>query len=89
MAKLSSSDAIVECLRAEQIDHVFGVPGGQTLSLMNSLYSAEGIRFITARHEMAAANMADAYGRITGRPGVLLVTTGPGATNAVTGRRLS
>jgi acetolactate synthase I/II/III large subunit len=85
MAKLSSSDAIVECLRAEQIDHVFGVPGGQTLSLMNSLYSAKDIRFITARHEMAAANMADAYGRITGRPGVLLVTTGPGATNAVTG----
>lgn len=84
MGKLTGAQAFVECLRQENVEFVFGVPGGQTLSITNALYDT-AIRFVTARHEGAAAHMADAYGRITGKPGVCLATTGPGATNLVTG----
>lgn len=85
MARVPTTHAILECLRAEGVDTVFGVPGGQTLSLMDAIYDAPDIRFVTARHELGAACMADGYGRATGRPGVFIVTTGPGATNSLTG----
>jgi acetolactate synthase-1/2/3 large subunit len=64
---------------------VFGVPGGQTLAITDAVLASSTVDFITARHENAAAVMADAYGRLTGTPGVCLATTGPGATNLLTG----
>jgi acetolactate synthase-1/2/3 large subunit len=82
--KISGARALVECLKLEGVELIFGVPGGQTLSIMDALFDEPGIRFITTRDERAAAHMADAYGRLTGRPGVCLATTGPGATNLVT-----
>jgi acetolactate synthase-1/2/3 large subunit len=84
MAKLTGAQVFVECLKQEGVEFVFGVPGGQTLSITNALYDTS-IRFVTARHEGAASHMADGYGRITGKPGIALATTGPGATNLITG----
>lgn len=82
---LNGGRAVVECLKAENVEYVFGVPGGQTLAIMDALYDTPEIKFITAHHEGGAACMADGYARRTGRPGVCLVTTGPGATNMLTG----
>ncbi|MBO4223939.1 thiamine pyrophosphate-binding protein [Bradyrhizobium neotropicale] len=83
-AKIGAARAVVQCLKLEGVEFIFGVPGGQTLSIMDALYDEPGIRFITTRDERAAAHMADAYGRLTGKPGVCLATTGPGATNLIT-----
>lgn len=82
--RLTGAEAFIECLKAEGVEFVFGVPGGQTLAIMNVLFDTPEIRFVTARHECAATHMADAYGRATGRPGIALATTGPGATNMLT-----
>jgi len=81
---LKASDLLVKCLENEGVEFIFGVPGEETLDLMESLRTSS-IRFIVTRHEQAAAFMADAYGRLTGRPGVCLATLGPGATNLLTG----
>ncbi len=83
--RISGAQAVVECLKAEGVPYVFGVPGGQTLSIMDVLYDTPSIRFVTTRDERGAAHMADAFGRLTGIPGVCLATTGPGATNLITG----
>ena len=72
-------------LRALGVRFVFGVPGGQTLAVTDALRDSNDIRFVTARHEGAAACMADAIGRLSGGPGVCIATTGPGATNMLTG----
>ena len=77
-------DLLVSCLEAEGVPYVFGVPGEETVDLNESL-SRSTVRFVPTRHEQAAAYMADAYGRLTGRAGVCLATLGPGATNLVTG----
>lgn len=84
MSGRRASDLLVSCLEAEGVECVFGVPGEETLDLNESL-SRSSIRFVPVRHEQAAAYMADAYGRLTGRAGVCLATLGPGATNLVTG----
>ncbi|AOS63396.1 thiamine pyrophosphate-binding protein [Actinoalloteichus hymeniacidonis] len=76
---------VVELLVSLGVRHVFGVPGGQTLAITDAIRDTPEIEFVTARHEGAAAVMADAYGRLTGTPGVCLATTGPGATNLMTG----
>lgn len=76
---------VVDALRALGVEYVFGVPGGQTLAITDAILDTEGIEYVTARHEGAAAVMADAVGRLTGTPGVCLATTGPGATNLLTG----
>ncbi|WP_283135231.1 thiamine pyrophosphate-binding protein [Rhizohabitans arisaemae] len=76
---------VVRLLKAMGARVVFGVPGGQTLAITDAILGDDRIRFVTARHEGAAACMADAYGRLTGEPGVCLATTGPGATNMLTG----
>lgn len=76
---------MVECMRNEGVEFVFGIPGGQTLAIMDALYDTPDIRFITAHHEGGASCMADGYGRTTGKPGICLATTGPGATNLLTG----
>jgi acetolactate synthase I/II/III large subunit len=82
---MTGGELVVRLLAALGVDVVFGVPGGQTLYILDAIQRVSGIRFVTARHESAAASMADAYGRLTGRPGVCLATTGPGATNLLTG----
>jgi len=81
---VKASDLFVQCLKAEGVTHIFGVPGEENADLMISLMDS-GIEFVLCRHEQAAAFMADAYGRLTGQPGVCLATLGPGATNLVTG----
>lgn len=81
---MKASDLLVKCLENEGVDYIFGVPGEETLDLMESLRTSS-IRFILTRHEQAAAFMADAYGRLTGKPGVCISTLGPGATNLLTG----
>ncbi len=79
-----ASDLFVRCLEAEGVTHIFGVPGEENADVMISLLDSN-IEFVLCRHEQAAAFMADAYGRLTGKAGVCLGTLGPGATNLVTG----
>src|SRR5438067_1194757 len=83
MALRKASDLFVECLEAEGVKHVFGIPGEETLDLNESL-SESSIQFVPVRHEQGGAYMADVYGRLTGRAGVCLGTLGPGATNLMT-----
>src|SRR4051794_36945667 len=83
MALRKASDLFVECLEAEGVKHVFGIPGEETLDLNESLADSS-IEFIPVRHEQGGAYMADVYGRLTGRAGVCLGTLGPGAMNLVT-----
>jgi acetolactate synthase-1/2/3 large subunit len=82
---VTGGDLVVECLRRAGVKWIYGIPGGQTLAIMDALYAQRDIRFVTTHHEGAAACMADAYGRLTGKVGVCLATTGPGATNLLTG----
>nr|HMS73293.1 thiamine pyrophosphate-binding protein [Baekduia sp.] len=77
-------DAVMECLKAEGVEVVFGYPGGANLPTYDAFVDA-GIRHILVRHEQAAAHMADGYARASGRMGTCLGTSGPGATNLVTG----
>src|SRR5438094_1196975 len=84
MTKLAGGDWVVEALRAEGVSHVFGIPGVHNLAIYDALLRRPGITHILARHEQGAAFMADGYARSSGRPGVVVVTTGPGATNALT-----
>jgi acetolactate synthase I/II/III large subunit len=83
MAERKASDIFVDCLEAEGVRYVFGIPGEETLDLSESLANSS-IQFVPVRHEQGGAYMADAYGRLTGRAGVCLGTLGPGATNLVT-----
>ncbi|HMK92584.1 MAG TPA: acetolactate synthase large subunit, partial [Thermoleophilia bacterium] len=82
---LIAADLFVSCLENEGVEYVFGIPGEETLELNDALERSQQITFVPTRHEQGAAFMADAYGRLTGRPGVCLATLGPGATNLATG----
>ncbi len=84
-AEMSGGDILVQCLIDEGVDTVFGYPGGAVLHIYDALFNREGIRHVLVRHEQGAAHAADGYARATGKPGVVLVTSGPGATNTVTG----
>jgi len=75
---------VVEALAAEGVRHVFGIPGVHNLAVYDALGRQSAITHVLARHEQGAAFMADGYARASGRPGIVLVTTGPGATNALT-----
>jgi acetolactate synthase I/II/III large subunit len=79
-----AAELFVRCLESEGTEYVFGIPGEETVDLNDALEDSS-VEFVPVRHEQAAAFMADAYGRLTGRPGVCLATLGPGATNLVTG----
>ena len=81
---MKASDLLVKCLEREGVTHIFGIPGEENADVMLSLTESR-IEFVLCRHEQAAAFMADAYGRLTGKAGVCLGTLGPGATNLVTG----
>jgi len=82
--KMSGAEAFVECLHRERVEVIFGIPGGALLPIYDELYDSD-IRHILMRHEQAAAHAADGYARATGRVGVCMATSGPGATNLVTG----
>ncbi len=84
MAKMSGAQAVVEAFSKEGVEYVFGLPGGACLPLFDALYDAK-FKVILVRHEQGAVHMAEGYARSTGRPGVVVVTSGPGATNTVTG----
>ena len=81
---MKAAELFVRCLENEGVQNIFGLPGEENLDIMDALLESS-IRFITTRHEQAAAFMADVYGRLTCRAGVCLATLGPGATNLVTG----
>jgi acetolactate synthase-1/2/3 large subunit len=83
--ELSGGEIVVQCLKDEGVEHVFGYPGGAVLHIYDAIFKQEDVQHILVRHEQAAAHAADGYARSTGKPGVVLVTSGPGATNAVTG----
>lgn len=85
MEKLSGASMIVRSLIDEGVKHIFGYPGGSVLDIYDALHLIPGIEHILVRHEQAAVHMADGYARATGKVGVVLVTSGPGATNAITG----
>jgi acetolactate synthase I/II/III large subunit len=83
--KMNGSEIFFECLRRENVEYIFGYPGGALLKVYETLHDVEDIKHILVRHEQGATHMAEGYARATGRPGVVLVTSGPGATNTVTG----
>jgi acetolactate synthase-1/2/3 large subunit len=85
VVELSGAEIVVQCLKDEGVEYVFGYPGGAVLHLYDALFKQQEIKHILVRHEQGAAHAADGYARSTGKPGVALVTSGPGATNAVTG----
>jgi acetolactate synthase-1/2/3 large subunit len=82
---LTGAEIVIRCLREEGVDYVFGYPGGAVLFIYDALARQKDLRHILVRHEQGALHAADGYARATGRPGVALVTSGPGVTNAVTG----
>lgn len=79
------ADILVRCLQDENIEFIFGYPGGAALHIYDALYRQDKVKHILVRHEQGATHAADGYARSTGRPGVVLVTSGPGVTNTVTG----
>ena len=82
---MTGADILVRCLQDEGIEFIFGYPGGAALHIYDALYRQDKIKHILVRHEQGATHAADGYARSTGRPGVVLVTSGPGVTNTVTG----
>lgn len=85
MTRMSGAQIVVKALKDQGVDTVFGYPGGAVLPIYDEIFKQNDIRHILVRHEQAAAHAAEGYARSTGKPGVVLVTSGPGATNAVTG----
>ena len=83
--RLSGGEMLIRALQDEGVEYVFGYPGGAVLHIYDAIFKQQRIEHILVRHEQAATHMADGYARSTGKPGVVLVTSGPGATNAVTG----
>ena len=82
---LSGADMLIRALQDEGVEYLFGYPGGASLHIYDAIFKQQKVEHILVRHEQAATHMADGYARATGRPGVVLVTSGPGATNAITG----
>ncbi|MBQ0784418.1 MAG: acetolactate synthase 3 large subunit [Amphritea sp.] len=85
MEQLSGGEMVIRALKDEGVKHIYGYPGGALLHIYDALFRQEDVQHVLVRHEQAATHMADAYARATGKAGVALVTSGPGATNAVTG----
>ena len=82
---MRGADLLIESLKHEDVEYIFGVQGGAAMPIFDALYEAKGIQLIPMRHEQGAAHAADGYARATGKVGVALATSGPGATNLVTG----
>src|SRR4051812_21006765 len=82
---LTGAEIVIRCLKAEGVEFIFGYPGGAVLHIYDAIFNQKDVKHILVRHEQGALHAADGYARATGRPGVALVTSGPGVTNAVTG----
>src|SRR3984957_12745211 len=82
---LTGAQMVVRALKDQGVTHIFGYPGGAVLPIYDALFAEHGIIHVLVRHEQGAVHAAEGYARSTGKPGVALVTSGPGATNAVTG----
>mgnify|MGYP001209311954 FL=1 len=85
MELLSGGEMLVRALHESGVEYIYGYPGGSLLHVYDALYKQDDVKHILVRHEQAAAHMADGYARATGKPGVVMVTSGPGATNTITG----
>ena len=85
MKKITGAEIVIQTLIEERVDVIFGYPGGAVLPIYDELFKQKKIRHILVRHEQAAVHAAEGYARSTGKVGVVLVTSGPGATNTVTG----
>ncbi|MDO6686836.1 MULTISPECIES: acetolactate synthase 3 large subunit [unclassified Agarivorans] len=85
MEKLSGAEMVIRCLQDQGVKHIFGYPGGSVLDVYDALFDSSDIEHVLVRHEQAAVHMADGYARATGEVGTVLVTSGPGATNTITG----
>ena len=83
--KLAGNDMLVQSLIDEGVEYLFGYPGGAALHIYDAIFNQKELQHILVRHEQGATHAADGYARATGKPGVVLVTSGPGATNAITG----
>ena len=83
--EMTGAEMVVETLRDQGVEHIFGYPGGAVLPIYDALFQQESIRHVLVRHEQGAVHAAEGYARSTGKVGCVLVTSGPGATNAVTG----
>ena len=83
--ELTGADITIRCLRDEGVEYIFGYPGGAALHIYDALHRQDDVKHILVRHEQGATHAADGYARSTGKPGVVLVTSGPGVTNTVTG----
>ena len=82
---MRGADVVIKAVEKAGVEYVFGHPGGAAMPIFDALWHSEKIKFILTRHEQGATHMADGYARVTGKPGVVLVTSGPGATNTITG----
>ncbi len=80
MGKITGAQMIIKCLKEEKVEVIFGYPGGKVIPLYDALFDSD-IRHILVRHEQCAAHAADGYARVTGKTGVCVATSGPGATN--------
>lgn len=83
--ELSGAEILIHSLKDEGVEYIFGYPGGAVLHIYDALFQQDAVKHILVRHEQGATHAADGYARATGKPGVVLVTSGPGATNAITG----
>ena len=83
--KIAGNDILIQSLIKEEVEYIFGYPGGAALHIYDAIFNQNQIQHILLRHEQGATHAADGYARATGKPGVVLVTSGPGATNAITG----
>ena len=83
--KLTGAEILIQCLQSENVEYIFGYPGGQALNIYDALFRQDKIKHILVRHEQAATHAADAYSRSSNKVGVTLVTSGPGVTNTITG----
>ena len=83
--KIAGNDILIQSLIKEEVEYIFGYPGGAALHIYDAIFNQNQIQHILVRHEQGASHAADGYARATGKPGVVLVTSGPGATNAITG----
>ena len=85
MSKLySGAEIVFKCMEDQNVDHIFGYPGGAVLPIYDELQNFKSIKHVLVRHEQGAGHAAEGYARSSGKPGVILVTSGPGATNVVT-----
>src|SRR5260370_5591711 len=85
MTDMTGAEMVIQALSDQGVEHIFGYPGGAVLPIYDALFQQDKVRHILVRHEQGAVHAAEGYARSTGKVGAVLVTSGPGATNAVTG----